>query len=224
MSLILFLCTHKFHKTITHRHTGDTGYQPDDFYEPRHRYSLSDMITHIKRSIPDLRAIKHQPLENKESPCGSPKHGGGGGGGENVGGGGVASTSGIGKSIAIRSQIPYGLDGLGCCEKDADAVTLSAIQTTSCTCGPNKIAADHVTLAAQIDKTSGDLDDEDAMLSSSGGHHHHYHYHPSYQQSQQHQQLPHHHHHHQHQQPQHQHQQLLQQQPPLHQSTGHEVR
>lgn len=204
-----------------HRHTGDTGYQPDDFYEPRHRYSLSDMITHIKRSIPDLRAIKHQPLENKESPCGSPKHhsggGGGGGGGDN---GGVAGTSGMGKSITIRNQMAYGLDGLGCSEKDADAVTLSAIQTTSCTCGPNKTmaAADHVTLATQIgDKTSGDADDDDAMLTSSVGHHHHYHYHPYQQQHQhQHQQS---HHHHTHQQQQ----QHLQQQPPSHQ-TGHEVR
>lgn len=178
------------------------------------------MITHIKRSIPDLRAVKHQPLENKESPCGSPKHHscGGGGGGDN---GVVAGTSGVGKSIAIRNQMAFGLDGLGCCEKDADAVTLSAIQTTSCTCGPNKaMAAEHVTLATQMDKTSGDLDDEDAMLSSSGGHHHHYHYHP-YQQHQQHQPLPHHHHHQQ--QQQYQQQQQQQQQPPSHQS-GHEVR
>lgn len=154
------------------------------------------MITHIKRSIPDLRAIKHQPLENKESPKHQSGGGGGGGGDEN---GCAAGTSGIGaKSIALRSQMSFGLDGLGCSEKDADAVTLSAVQTTSCTCGPNKgTTNEHVTLAAQIDKTSGDLDDEDAMLNASG-HHHHYHYHP-YQQHQQmssqppsqsHQQLP----------------------------------
>lgn len=32
--------------------------------EPKHRYSISEVITQIKRSIPDLRSIKHQPLEN----------------------------------------------------------------------------------------------------------------------------------------------------------------
>lgn len=139
------------------------------------------MITHIKRSIPDLRAIKHQPLENKESPCGSPKHTSGGEGG----GVGVASvdncgagTSGIAKSITIRNQTVLGSGGLGCCDKDTDAVTLSAIQTTSCTCGPSKGPPnENITLATQMDKTRGDLDEDDAMLSSNS-HHHHYHYHP----------------------------------------------
>lgn len=146
------------------------------------------MITHIKRSIPDLRAIKHQPLENKESPCGSPKHhsGGTGAAGE---GGGLAGTSGVSKSIALRNQMALGMDSMGCCEKDADAITLSAIQTTSCTYGPNKTSGtEHVTMAAQIDKTSGDLDDDDAMLSS--GHHHHYHYNPYQHQQQQQEQQP----------------------------------
>lgn len=60
---------------LADRHTGDTGIdQEHDYYdEPRHRYSLSDMITHLKRSIPDLRSIKHQPLQNKDSPSGSPR-------------------------------------------------------------------------------------------------------------------------------------------------------
>ncbi|XP_037044043.1 potassium voltage-gated channel subfamily H member 6 isoform X3 [Bradysia coprophila] len=41
--------------------------------EPKHRYSISEVITQIKRSIPDLRSIKHQPLENSAtSPCKSP--------------------------------------------------------------------------------------------------------------------------------------------------------
>ncbi|XP_055319905.1 potassium voltage-gated channel subfamily H member 6 isoform X4 [Sitodiplosis mosellana] len=148
---------------------GDTGYRPEEFYEPRHRYSLSDMITHIKRSIPDLRAaVKHQPLENKESPCGSPtKHHGDNG----------AGTSGmIGKCSAFRNQMAFGSDGIGCCDKETDAVTLSAVQTTSCTCGPTKGApTDNVT--TQIDKTRCDLDEDDAALSSNS-HHHHYHYHP----------------------------------------------
>lgn len=159
------------------RHTGDTGYQPEDYYEPRQRYSLTDMITHIKRSIPDLRAIKHQPLENKESPCGSPKHHGDSG----------AGVSGIAKSITIRHQTAFESDGMGCCEKDTDAVTLSAIQTTSCTCGPSKGPPnENITLATQMDKTRGELDEDDPLLSSDG-HHHHYHYHP-YQQQQHHQQ------------------------------------
>lgn len=149
------------------RHTGDTGFQPDEYYESRHRYSLSDMITHIKRSIPDLRNIKHQPLENKESPCSSPKH--------HVENG--ASTS--GKGYTIRNQNTFGTNGIGCHEKETDAVTLSAIQTTCCTCGPTKgIPIENV--PAHIDRTRCDLDEDDAALSSNS-HHHHYHYHP-YQQ------------------------------------------
>lgn len=33
--------------------------------EAKRRYSISDVISQIKRSIPDLRTVKHQPLENK---------------------------------------------------------------------------------------------------------------------------------------------------------------
>lgn len=129
------------------------------------------MITHIKRSFPDLRAGKHQPLENKESPCGSPKHSNA----DNNGSGG-AGTSGI-KCTAFRNQTT---DNMGCCEKETDAVTLSAIQTTSCTCGPTAkaIPIDNITAQTQIDKTRCcDLDEDDAALSSDN-HHHHYHYHP----------------------------------------------
>lgn len=154
-------------RCIISRHTGDTGYQPDTYYEPRNRYSLSDMITHIKRSFPDLRAVKHQPLENKESPCGSPKHGDNG-----------AGTSGMaGKCSAFRHQTMFSSDGMGCCEKETDAVTLSAIQTTSCTCGPAKAAPIDNINGVQIDKNRCDLDEDDAVLSSNN-HHHHYHYHP----------------------------------------------
>lgn len=155
-----------------HRHTGDTGFQAENTYEPRHRYSLSDMITHIKRSIPDLRTIKHQPLENKESPCGSPKHHNG----DNVAGTSVMA----GRPAAVRHQAAIGSDAMGCCDKETDAVTLSAIQTTSCTCGPARAPPNDNAVATHTDKAQGDADEEDAMLSSNS-HHHHYHYHP-YQQ------------------------------------------
>lgn len=42
----------------------DKNSDNENYSEPRQRYSISDMITHIKRSIPDLRSVKHQPLEN----------------------------------------------------------------------------------------------------------------------------------------------------------------
>lgn len=162
--------------SILIRHTGDTGFQAENYYEPRHRYSLSDVITHIKRSIPDLRTIKHQPLENKESPCGSPKHHAENGAGTSV----MA-----GKSSSIRHQgaasaAAAGPDTMTCCDKETDAVTLSAIQTTSCTCGPTRGAPNENIATTQIDKAHCELDEDDAMLSANS-HHHHYHYHP-YQQ------------------------------------------
>lgn len=108
------------------RTTGDTGFEPDNYYEPRQRYSLSDMLTHIKRSIPDLRNIKHQPLENKEeSPCGSPKH---------AGDNGAGTSSILCKFTNTRQQNAFTSefgDGGGGIDKD-NAITLSAIQTTSC--------------------------------------------------------------------------------------------
>ncbi|XP_037044047.1 potassium voltage-gated channel subfamily H member 6 isoform X7 [Bradysia coprophila] len=93
--------------------------------EPKHRYSISEVITQIKRSIPDLRSIKHQPLENSvyfrtaTSPCKSP--------GED--------------RPLLQNQLGT----------HADAVTLSAI-TTTCSCGggpkllprPNNQQADGV--------------------------------------------------------------------------------
>lgn len=46
-----------------------------EFTEPERKqgYSLAGMITHYKRSITDLRSIKHQPLENNVSPTDSPR-------------------------------------------------------------------------------------------------------------------------------------------------------
>lgn len=106
------------------RHTGDTGVDQENYYESRHRYSLSDMITHIKRSIPDLRSIKHHPLENKESPSDSPKH---------LPHQRLSSD----KQTTSDHQHHYAQDDLqrSSFEKDTEAVTLSAIQSTSCTCG-----------------------------------------------------------------------------------------
>lgn len=147
-------------QTLTNRrHTGDTGVDAEHEYEyePRHRYSLSDMITHIKRSIPDLRSInnKHQLLENKESPSGSPKcsqnkacdaermhHQ------QSFGGmtGGACNMAGHHKDMP---RLPLPLD------KDTDAVTLSAITETSCTCGGRKggmnIAIDKPIISDDLD-------------------------------------------------------------------------
>lgn len=82
------------------------------------------MLTHIKRSIPDLRNIKHQPLENKEeSPCGSPKH---------TGDNGAGTSSILCKFTNTRQQNAFTSEfGDGGIDKD-NAITLSAIQTTSC--------------------------------------------------------------------------------------------
>lgn len=104
------------------RHTGDTGFEPENYYEPRQRYSLSDMLTHIKRSIPDLRNIKHQPLENKEeSPCGSPKH---------VCGNGAGTSSILCKLTNTQNQNAFTSEFDD--QNKGNVITLSAIQTTSC--------------------------------------------------------------------------------------------
>ncbi|XP_070497645.1 voltage-gated inwardly rectifying potassium channel KCNH6 isoform X5 [Chironomus tepperi] len=43
-------------------------------YDNDRKYSISGFVSSIKRSIPDLRSIKHQPLENcNVTPTGSPK-------------------------------------------------------------------------------------------------------------------------------------------------------
>lgn len=106
------------------------------------------MITHIKRSIPDLRSIKHQPLENKESPCGSPKHIIGDNGGAGTSSGGVGGgVSGKYQNTRNAFGAESGFD------KETDAVTLSAVQTTSCTCGPTKAPPNENLVPMQIDKT-----------------------------------------------------------------------
>lgn len=48
----------------SHEQPTDKLLEHENEAEPRHRYSISEVITQIKRSIPDLRSIKHQPLEN----------------------------------------------------------------------------------------------------------------------------------------------------------------
>lgn len=135
------------------------------------------MISHIKRSIPDLRSIKHQPLENKESPCGSPKHIVDDNVGVNIVASGVASTSGIkAPSTRMASLIP--LEG-SVYERDTDTVTLQ----TTCTCAPKTCVSD----VQQNEKNIIVTDDlEEQMAHSSSGHHYHHHYHP-YQHQHQHQ-------------------------------------
>lgn len=129
LPICILLCDSSLISQIAHsfasysRHTGDTGFEAEDYYEPRHRYSLSDVITHIKRSIPDLRNIKHQPLENKESPAGSPKHVT------------VAENAAAGSSAAC--PLPNTRPNAFVSEFGGDnafdnTVTLSAVQTTSC--------------------------------------------------------------------------------------------
>lgn len=79
------------------------------------------MITHIKRSIPDLRNIKHQPLENKESPAGSPKH--------------VApgNTAGSSTACKLTNARPNAfVSEFGGENAFDNSVTLSAVQTTNC--------------------------------------------------------------------------------------------
>lgn len=160
------------------RHTGDTGLDTDNYYDQRNRYSLSDMISHIKRSIPDLRSIKHQPLENKESPCGSPKHIVEDSVAVNLA---AASTSGGTKLSNIRMPSIYPVEGGF--EKDTDIVTLQ----TTCTCAPKMGANDNL-VAMQHDKNIVVTDDLDETVahSSSGHHHHHYqpYQHPHQQQPQ----------------------------------------
>lgn len=48
----------------SHEQPTDKLLEHENEGEPKHRYSISEVITQIKRSIPDLRSIKHQPLEN----------------------------------------------------------------------------------------------------------------------------------------------------------------
>lgn len=124
------------------RHTGDTGIEQEhDYYdEPRPRYSLSDMITHLKRSIPDLRSIKHQPLQNKESPTGSPrashyrldpernvqsasKH---------------SSHPPLSAAAAAAAHHCHSGVANDDPDKETDAITLSAVAIRTCSCGASK--------------------------------------------------------------------------------------
>lgn len=107
------------------------------------------MITQIKRSIPDLRSIKHQPLENRDSPPGSPVH----------------------HRYNIEPQLSHSSDhhhhhhhnkpnaaARASFDKETDAITLSAIQTTSCTCGSKNATTD---IPVIVDKASASGTSED---------------------------------------------------------------
>ncbi|XP_059615567.1 potassium voltage-gated channel subfamily H member 6 [Phlebotomus argentipes] len=86
-----------------------------DFTAQDHRqqYSISGMFTHIKRSFPDLRSIKHQPLENIESPRHTNhKH------------------SPTVQSLKTAATAAAGVT--------ADTVTLSAVTTKLCNCAASK--------------------------------------------------------------------------------------
>lgn len=83
------------------------------------------MITQIKRSIPDLRSIKHQPLQNKESPLGSPR----------------ASHCRLDiERNQHSSHHSHSREYRGHIDKDTDAITLSAVAVRTCTCGASKEA------------------------------------------------------------------------------------
>lgn len=149
----MFAAKHLLHSNsskYSRRHTGDTGIEQEhDYYdEPRHRYSLSDMITHLKRSIPDLRSIKHQPLQNKESPSGSPRASQYRLDPErNLQSASYShqppssshyrreSTTATAAAASTTSHHCHGVDDP---EKETDAITLSAVAIRTCSCGASK--------------------------------------------------------------------------------------
>ncbi|GAB0089900.1 Ion_trans domain-containing protein [Sergentomyia squamirostris] len=91
--------------------------------ENRQQYSISGMISHIKRSFPDLRSVKHQPLENIESP----RH--------------AASHKHSPTTTSLKAAAAGGVGGAGggsTITPGADAVTLSAVTSKVCTCGISK--------------------------------------------------------------------------------------
>lgn len=85
------------------------------------------MITQIKRSIPDLRSIKHQPLQNKESPSGSPR----------------------GSHLRLNTEQ---IQSSTTATKETDAVTLSAVAVRTCSCGTSKdSSADKNVISDELD-------------------------------------------------------------------------
>ncbi|CRL03250.1 CLUMA_CG016560, isoform A [Clunio marinus] len=76
---------HQFHRPFPHHSQTVSKHESHDRhsvgqisenmeYNDDRKYSISGIVTQIKRSIPDLRAIKHQPLENCcVTPTASPK-------------------------------------------------------------------------------------------------------------------------------------------------------
>lgn len=124
------------------------------------------MITHIKRSIPDLRAIKHQPLENKESPSDSPRHHG-----EN----GAGTSAMPGRCSVGRNQAALGMDILVTDGRETEAITLSAVHSSGCTCRPVKNIPTDNANGSQVDKGRCEQEEDEAMLESNSHHHHYYH-------------------------------------------------
>ncbi|XP_021695942.1 potassium voltage-gated channel subfamily H member 7 isoform X6 [Aedes aegypti] len=143
-------------------------------FDDDRKFSISGMMSHIKRSIPDLRSNRHQPLTStcaspNESPKSSHKH-----------------------SPPSDHQSPKGIA--------PDTVTLSAISNRGCICvGSGKEGPLVGRPSGPVDlKCSPDVEDvfhHTAPISSTGGrdaseHHHMHHHHTQSQQPQQ--QQPHH--------------------------------
>lgn len=127
--------------------------------EPKRRYSISDVISQIKRSIPDLRSIRHQPLENrglcpnirknttprrrntvKENPNKVDYH--------II----AASPTDSPKSIHIVEETPSTVQCMHQADREMDAVTLSAV-TTACSCGaaPKTIGGGRKLISDDVD-------------------------------------------------------------------------
>ncbi|CAO1308266.1 unnamed protein product [Diamesa hyperborea] len=95
----------KFEMSIDRNSVGQMS-ENMEFNDER-KYSISGLVTQIKRSIPDLRSIKHHPLENMPvTPTGSPK--------------------GSYKRSASEEQHNH---------KIVDTLTLSAVGHNACSCG-----------------------------------------------------------------------------------------
>ncbi|XP_062553165.1 potassium voltage-gated channel subfamily H member 6 isoform X7 [Armigeres subalbatus] len=137
-------------------------------FDDDRKFSISGMMSHIKRSIPDLRLNRHQPLTStcaspNESPKSSHKH-----------------------SPPSDIQSPKGIA--------PDTVTLSAISNRGCICvGSGKDGPLVGRLSGPVDlKCSPDVEDvfhHTAPISSTGGRdvsdHHLHHHHQSSQPQQQ---------------------------------------
>uniref|UniRef100_A0A4Y0BTV6 Cyclic nucleotide-binding domain-containing protein n=1 Tax=Anopheles funestus TaxID=62324 RepID=A0A4Y0BTV6_ANOFN len=113
--------------TVHHRPSGNKCDMPNDRssigqlstnYDDDRKFSLSGIINQLKRSIPDLRSHKHQPLTNQcASPNESPKS---------------THKQTIPHHQEHQTAAMVASSVLG---RAADTVTLSAVSNRACTCG-----------------------------------------------------------------------------------------